>query len=257
MSRYRKIDMRLYGDEKYRRLTPCPPCGQALWWHLIAGEQTGQIPGLFKIGEAGFADQLGWTLKGFREAFGEVLREGMVKADWHSRLVWVPNSIKYNEPASPNVVKSWKHAWDELPECPLKVEAYHRIKAFMEGFTKGFQEAFAKACREPFVKPLANQEQEQEHEQEQEQEQEQEFRGSRGFTKPSIEDVRLYCEERGNNVDPARFVNFYQSKGWLVGKSPMKDWRAAVQNWEKNSHSSNNKPGLYDGLKEFLKVGGE
>ena len=52
------------------------------------------------------------------------------------------------------------------------------------------------------------------------------------FVPPSVEDVAAYCRERGNGIDPNSFVDFYQSKGWVVGKSPMKDWRAAVRQWE-------------------------
>ena len=52
------------------------------------------------------------------------------------------------------------------------------------------------------------------------------------FQKPSIEEIRLYCKERHNQVDPEKFFNFYESKGWVVGKSPMKDWKAAVRTWE-------------------------
>ena len=53
------------------------------------------------------------------------------------------------------------------------------------------------------------------------------------FQKPSLEDVQAYCISRSNNVDPEQFFNFYESKGWIIGKSPMKDWRAAVRTWEK------------------------
>ena len=60
------------------------------------------------------------------------------------------------------------------------------------------------------------------------------------FTPPSIEEVREYCLERGNGIDPERFVNFYESKGWLIGKNRMKDWRAAVRNWERINND--NKP---------------
>ena len=55
------------------------------------------------------------------------------------------------------------------------------------------------------------------------------------FTPPSIEEVAAYCQERGNGVDAARFVDFYSSKGWMVGKTKMKDWKAAVRNWERSS----------------------
>ena len=53
------------------------------------------------------------------------------------------------------------------------------------------------------------------------------------FTPPSVDDVRSYCLERGNDVDPETFVDFYTSKGWKVGKNSMKDWKAAVRTWEK------------------------
>lgn len=54
------------------------------------------------------------------------------------------------------------------------------------------------------------------------------------FTPPTVDEVKSYCAERGNGVDPERFVDFYESKGWLVGKSKMKDWRAAVRSWERS-----------------------
>ena len=54
----------------------------------------------------------------------------------------------------------------------------------------------------------------------------------RRFTPPSFEEVKAYCEERGNNVNPQAFIDFYTSKGWKVGRETMKDWKAAVRTWE-------------------------
>ena len=54
------------------------------------------------------------------------------------------------------------------------------------------------------------------------------------FAPPTPEDVAAFCRERGNSVDPVKFCAFYQSKGWKVGKNPMKDWRAAVITWERD-----------------------
>ena len=59
------------------------------------------------------------------------------------------------------------------------------------------------------------------------------------FVPPSVEDVKAYCKESGYNVDSERFVDFYEAKGWMVGKNKMKDWKAAVRSW----HSRNK----YDG----------
>ena len=55
----------------------------------------------------------------------------------------------------------------------------------------------------------------------------------RSFVKPSIQEVSDYCRERNNNVDAQAFVDFYESKGWLIGKEKMKDWKAAVRTWER------------------------
>ena len=54
------------------------------------------------------------------------------------------------------------------------------------------------------------------------------------FAVPTVEEVDAYCRERGNNVDAQRFVDFYASKGWRIGKEPMRDWRACVRTWERN-----------------------
>lgn len=51
------------------------------------------------------------------------------------------------------------------------------------------------------------------------------------FSPPTVEEVAAYCSEKGFSIDPQRFVDYYQSNGWRVGKNPMKDWRAAVRNW--------------------------
>ena len=53
------------------------------------------------------------------------------------------------------------------------------------------------------------------------------------FVKPSVAEVAEYCHERGNGIDPEEFWDFYESKGWRVGQTPMKDWRAAVRTWER------------------------
>ena len=69
--------------------------------------------------------------------------------------------------------------------------------------------------------------------------------GGKKFTPPTVEEVREYCLERKNSVDPETFINFYESKGWFVGKNKMKDWRACVRTWERNRNSTQKKTG-YD-----------
>ena len=58
------------------------------------------------------------------------------------------------------------------------------------------------------------------------------------FQKPTIEEVRAYCFERGNNVDAQHWFDYYEANGWRVGKNPMKDWKATVRTWERNGYDS-------------------
>ena len=69
----------------------------------------------------------------------------------------------------------------------------------------------------------------------------------KGFIKPTINEISLFCFERKNNIDAEVFYNFYESNGWLVGKNKMKNWKSAIITWEKNSinkekTSNNGKP---------------
>ena len=49
---------------------------------------------------------------------------------------------------------------------------------------------------------------------------------------PSLEEVRAYCLERNNGINPESFIDYYTANGWKVGRNPMRDWRAAVRQWE-------------------------
>lgn len=60
------------------------------------------------------------------------------------------------------------------------------------------------------------------------------------FKKPTLEEVETYCRERNNNIDAQHFIDFYDSKDWMIGKNKMKDWKACVRTWEaKEPHTPN------------------
>ena len=64
------------------------------------------------------------------------------------------------------------------------------------------------------------------------------------FVPPTLDEVREFVQSRNSPVDPQGFIDFYESKGWVVGKSPMKDWKAACRNaegWDRWRQ----KPGAY------------
>lgn len=61
-------------------------------------------------------------------------------------------------------------------------------------------------------------------------------------TLPTLEDVKTYCRERKNLIDPEKWFDHYTSNGWKVGKNPMKDWKAAVRTWEKSNGNATGPP---------------
>lgn len=70
------------------------------------------------------------------------------------------------------------------------------------------------------------------------------------FAPPTLENVSEYCREMGyTNVNAERFIDFYTSNGWMVGKNRMKDWKAAVRNWDRREKN----PQRQDGAAEVAK----
>ena len=64
-------------------------------------------------------------------------------------------------------------------------------------------------------------------------------RGNKRFNPPTIDEVSNYCFERNNRIDAESFINFYQSKGWMIGKNKMKCWQSAIRNWESRQNQKN------------------
>lgn len=75
------------------------------------------------------------------------------------------------------------------------------------------------------------------------------------FVPPTVEEVRDYCIEKGYDIDPEDFVAFYQSKGWMVGKNHMKDWKAATRTWVQR-RKKEQKPDRLDGIRRWAEKGG-
>jgi len=163
MARYRKVEVRIWNDEKFRRLSDD---GKLLFFALLTHPNLTRV-GAMKATRAGLAEELGWTTERLTESLAESLAEGLVEHDPRTHFLCLPNFLKHNRPESPNVVRSWVNDDDMLPECELKSLHYQRVKAFSEGlpkaFTEGLPEVFAKASR---TRARPEQEQEQEPEQE-------------------------------------------------------------------------------------------
>lgn len=57
------------------------------------------------------------------------------------------------------------------------------------------------------------------------------------FVKPAVDEIRAYCEARHNGIDAEQFYNFYEAKGWLLGKNKIKNWKCCVHTWERRQNA--------------------
>lgn len=151
MARYRKVDSRIWNDEKFVALSDD---GQLLFLFLLThphqtalGAMRGSLPGL--------ASEKGWLTERLSEAFAEALSKGMVRRDEKASCIWLPNFLKYNRPENPNVVKAWGSSADLIPECSLKILCIQSAKDFLKAFKEPFREAFAEVFGECLPKEYA------------------------------------------------------------------------------------------------------
>ena len=162
MSRYRKIDPRIWNDQKFRQLTNN---GKLVFFMLLTHPSMTAL-GAMRATLPGLAAEIGWAPEAFQKAFAEAHQKGMAEHDESACIVALPNFLRYNPPASPNVIKAWAGSVDLLPECNLKTIALQRAKGFAEGMSEAFPKAFAEAFPKALPKAMPNQEQEQEQEKE-------------------------------------------------------------------------------------------
>src|ERR1035441_3370515 len=59
------------------------------------------------------------------------------------------------------------------------------------------------------------------------------------MTKPTLEEIHEYCEQRHPSIDPVAFFLHYETNGWMVGKVPMKNWKAGIANWDRMQQTRN------------------
>jgi hypothetical protein len=149
-ARFRKIDVRLWGDEKFRLLSR--DAKLIFIFLLSCPEQT--MLGAMRATMPGLACQLQMSQREFSVAFRQLSTRGMVKFNQEAGLLWLPNWLRYNRPESPSVIKSWPTALQLLPQCRLKSEIVKKLQVFIGGLPP----AWRVVC--------LHQEQEQEQEQE-------------------------------------------------------------------------------------------
>lgn len=231
MAHYRKIDVRIWNDKKFMSLSDD---GKFVFLMILTHPNLTPL-GAMRGSVDGLAHEIGWTTKRYGIGFAELLRQGMVVADEKACFVALPNFIKYNPPDNANVVKSWKKWVEFLPECPLQYEILRRAESVVAGLGDSFKNALGNGLCNGIAYPSAYPMPNREGEGEQEQKETKTVASPPvrpKFTPPTPQEVTEYAKSIEFNLDGHVFCDYYISKGWVVGKSKMQDWKASVRTWK-------------------------
>lgn len=148
--KYRKISTRICNDAKFMRLSDD---AQFIFiWLLVHPMMT--CMGAMRGSVQGLAAEKKWLPERFAKGLEELSINGMVNYDETAFAIVLPNFIKHNRPENPNVVKGWRSAFNDMPECEIILQHYQRLKDFLETEEKRFAEPFAKPFMEGFSKPV-------------------------------------------------------------------------------------------------------
>lgn len=171
MARYRKIDVRVWNDRKFRELSDN---AKLVFILLLTHPDTTQI-GTIRTRVSNLADELGWQRDAMSHAIQEVTLNGMIDADEKAGLMVINNFLKYNAPSSPNAFKSWRELIDLMPECDLLDRHVASLKAFVDSLSTGMRNAIPNDLMDAIKDAILRVNEQPSRIQEQEQEQEQEI----------------------------------------------------------------------------------
>lgn len=230
MAEYRTLRMTFWNDPYVENLGAE---GRLFYLYLITCPYTDNL-GFLEISPRRMAYETGLSEEAVLRLISEAEAAGKLVTD--GSCLWLVNFIKHQASTSPKLVQSLRALLSKIFSLKIRtavMDAYPDLFPRQDSAPAEHTLAIASEESAQSVHTVSN------HAGNKKEEVELEWKGKRKkhFYPPSKEDVRDYCEERGNGIDADAFVDFYASKGWKVGAAPMKDWRAAVRGWEARRRS--------------------
>jgi len=130
--RYRKLGAWVWTDLRLDGLEKPPANAHYLYQYLLIGSGSMALPGVWRIGEAGLSEELGWRIEDFRRVFAELAGRRLVEADWKARIIFACDAFRDNPAISGTVVKAWRKCLNDLPACELKKKIFISVRATVE-----------------------------------------------------------------------------------------------------------------------------
>ena len=231
---YAQINRKIWNTCQFRALSQN---ARQLYFYLMTCPH-GNTIGMYVLRPGYALDDLQWGTdrQRFMQPLTELLNNGLFKYDPDAEIILDVEQLEKHPPSNPNSVTAAIRNINTLPKTPLfqdLLEVTERIdKPFIEPLAErlrkrlGEQRTGTGTGTGTVLKDIVDKKTK---------------RARLVFIKPSFDDVKAYCMERKNNVNPQVWLAHYESNGWKVGKNPMVDWKAAVRTWEQSGGNGNGK----------------
>lgn len=206
MAVYRQVQISYWQDSFVLKLTPEE---KFFYLYLLTNSKTKQC-GIYELPLQIICIETGYNRETVIKLIQRFIEHRKIRYDWENEELFLLNWLKHNPfDNNPKVKKCVEKELQQVHNPNMIPEDSPLIP-----LVRGIQGASQK-------------------EEEKEEKQKEEKLGR--FTPPSLEELTNYIYSNNYTVDANQFIDFYQSKGWMVGKNKMKDWKAAVRNWEKRN----------------------
>lgn len=233
----RQVDTELWNDMKVT--DDFTPEDKYFWLFLLTTKYS-NLSGVFELSFNQIAKDMGYSVESVEVLINRFENQhNLIRYDFETQEIWIINWYKYNWTKSPkfeiallkfieNIKSKYfketvldiheKYKKNDMVSIPY---GYHSISKPIS-ITNTNTISNTKSNTKTYISKLDNK--------------------TNTFDVPKLENIKKYVEENKFTVDPNQFYDFYQSKGWMVGKNKMKDWKASVRTWERQNKVTNLKP---------------
>jgi len=223
MASYRNFYINFWEDDGILYLTADETY---IYFYLITHPKGSQC-GIFEISFVLAESHLKMKKDKIVKAFEGLQEKGKIVFDVETREVVIINWLKYNYINSPNTKKALESSLKYIKNKSL-INYLIDKQDILKGLVRGYEGVTKPSVivndiyivKDSLLKPLKESTLKEPKQ--------------KKFIPPTLEEVREYCNERGNNVVPEKFIAYYDSNGWKVGSNPMKKWKSSIITWEQN-----------------------
>ena len=230
----RFIESDMWNDSKFADdFTP----EEKYFWLMLLTTRYGNLTGCFEFSIKQMAKESGYNVEIIEKLIVALIKKHkVIDYDYDTKEILILNWHKYNWTKSPKFEVSLKKYANEIKSEKFRNHVIASYKQYTSD-TVSIPYQYDTSSISISIRDSISISKDKDKEKEKEmiKEKEKENAKPKRFVKPTTEDIENYIIQNNYDTNPQlfanRFYNFYESKGWVIGKAPMKNWKAAIRTW--------------------------